>query len=365
MKIKVNRAELAKHIFIVQRAISARTTMQILEGILISCKDNLINLTATDTEISIISKMSALVEEEGEIVVNGRLFGNIIRKLNANDVYIKVENYNMNIKCGSSEFNISCQKADEYPELPKIEEDKTINFTKNEIKEAIRKTSFAVSLDETRIAFTGVYLDFKKDYINFVALDGFRLAIKKLNKSIEFKGSAIVPARSFNELVKILEDGKEDLKVKLSHNHIVFLLEDTVFYSSLISGDFFPYENLLKGKYKIKTEVIKSDFQNAVERASLLAKEDKANLIEINIKDNEIFIDSNSEIGNVHEIIPCSPTKEELRIAFNSKYILDGIKVMDTEKILLNFFDSVTPCIINEDGNDDYIYLVLPVRLAS
>lgn len=365
MKFKINRKDLAKHIFIVQRAISARTTMQILEGILIKSKDNKISLTATDTEISIVTETSALVEEEGQIVVNGRLFGNIIRKLNNDDIFIKVENFNMNIKCGNSEFNISVQNAEGYPALPNIKKDKVFSLSVDELKSAIRKTSFAVSLDETRMEFTGVYMDFLQDHINFVALDGFRMAIMKINKNTGFTSSAIVPSRSFVELEKILDDDKKDIVINLESNNIVFEFDNTVFYSTLISGKFFDYENLLRDSYKIQTSVIRSEFQSAFERASLLAREDRANLVEMTLNNEEIYIDSKSEIGNVHEVIDCSQIGENLKIAFNSRYILEGIKIMETDNIILNLTDFINPCIIKEEDNKDYIYLVLPVRLAQ
>lgn len=365
MKIQINRKELAKHIFIVQRAISTRTTMQILEGILIKASNNKINLTATDTEISIITKTSAIVEEEGSVIVNGRLFGNIIRKLTNDTIKISVDNNTMNLKCGNSEFNISVQKAEGYPSLPTIKKDKYFTLSSEELKAAIRKTSFAVSLNETRMIFTGVNMDFRGDCINFVALDGFRMAIMKIKKDTSFNSQATIPARSFIELEKIIEAGDNDIVIYLEDNFIVFEFESTTFYSTLIAGNFFDYENLLKDSYKIETTVKKNDLQLSVERASLLAREDKANLVEIKLNDKTISIDSNTEIGNVHEIIECSPIASSLRIAFNSKYLLEGIKIMETENVILHFTDFVNPCVIKEDNNDNYIYLVLPVRLAQ
>ena len=145
----------------------------------------------------------------------------------------------------------------------------------------------------------------------------------------------------------------------------IFEFDNTVFYSTLISGKFFDYENLLRDSYKIQTSVIRSEFQSAFERASLLAREDRANLVEMTLNNEEIYIDSKSEIGNVHEVINCSQIGENLKIAFNSRYILDGVKILESEEIVLNFTDSVNPLIITEVEDDSYIYLVLPVRLAG
>ncbi|MET3617761.1 DNA polymerase-3 subunit beta [Peptoniphilus olsenii] len=364
MKIRINRKELAKHIQIVQKAISARTTMQILEGIMLKAENNTLTLTATDTEISIRTKLSCIVEEEGQLVIHSRLFGDIVRKLNNDLIDIKVENYNMNLRCGESIFNISTQNAEDYPDLPRIDEYKKLTMSASEIKNIVKKTTFAVSQDETRIIFTGVLMDIKKDYINFVALDGFRMAIQKIEKEVDFETSIIIPSRSLNELVKILEDDY-DVEIHISRNNIVFSFNNTVFYSTLLSGEFFNYNGLLRDNHDITCDVKKSEFQSAVERASLLAREDRANLIKLNIEDSSIEIKSNSEIGDVFEKVQTSNVNENLKIAFNSKYILDGVKILENEDILLNFTDSVNPLIITESEDDSYIYLVLPVRLAG
>lgn len=364
MKLKINRKTLAHHIGIVQKAISSRTTMQILEGILMVAKDNTIILTATDTEISIVTKFQAIVEEEGEIVVNSRLFGDIVRKLNDDTIELKIENYNMNIKCGKSLFNITCQKAEDYPDLPHVDNVLTLQLQGRDFKNAVRKTSFAVSTDETRLVFTGVLMDIKENLITFVALDGFRMAIQKLPVLCDFQQQAIVPARSLNELVKIIED-EEEISLQISRNSILFKMTDTTFYSTLLSGEFFNYDGLLRDDHEISTEVDRQEFQWAIERASLLAREDRANLIKLSIHSDEIDITSNSEIGDVFERVSSTHNEKDLQIAFNSRYILEGIKTLEEDQIVLHFTDSVNPCIINEIDGEDYIYLVLPVRLAN
>jgi len=364
MLIKVNRKELAKHIQIVQKAISQRTTMQILEGIKISAKENTLILTATDTEISIETKLSAIVESEGDFVINSRLFGDIVRKLDNDIIDINIDNYNMNLKCGDSIFNLSTQDASEYPDLPRLGENSEITISAKDIKNIVKKTTFAVSTDESRIVFTGVFMDIKKNYINFVALDGFRMAIQKLEKETNLENSLIIPARSLNELVKIIDD-ESDITINISRNNIVFKFNNTVFYSTLLSGEFFSYNALLRDEHTIKTKVSRREFQLAVERASLLAREDRANLIKLNVRESYIDIKSNSEIGDVFEKVKSSEHDSTLDIAFNSRYILDGVKILESEDINLNFTDSVNPLIITESDDETYIYLVLPVRLAG
>lgn len=364
MKLKINRKDLAKHISIVQKAISTRTTMQILEGILLIAKDNMLTLISSDEKLSIKTNLSTIINEEGSCVVNARLFGEIIRKLPDDTLDITVKNHNMNIKAEKSNFNIQVQNASEFPNLPNIEDDSSIQINSESFIDAIRKTSFAVSLDETRKNFTGVFMNVESGSISFVALDGFRMALKSIKNGTDKEISAIIPARALNEIVKIIED-EESVEIVVSDNQIKFVLKDTEVYSTRISGEFFNYEGLIRNDHSFICNTNREEFQNALERASLLAKEEKANLVKLEVCENSILISSNSEIGSVEENVESENNAHDLKIAFNSKYLLEGIRNMTSEKIGLNFTDSVNPCIIKEDDDKDYIYLVLPVRLAN
>ncbi|WBW49987.1 DNA polymerase III subunit beta [Peptoniphilus equinus] len=361
MKLKINRSEFAKAVAIAQRAISSRSTIQILEGFCLKAADNIVTLIASDTEITIKTQLSAIVDEGGDIVVNARLFGDIIRKFQGDTIDLSVNGTTMLLKCEQSTFTLQCQSTDEFPLLPSFEIDHDFTLEGHTLKEAIRKTSFAVSLDETRPVFTGVFMDLKNDGIHFVALDGFRMAFKTVDVTTE-DGSAIIPARSLNELLKIL--GDEQVRVQLSKNMAMFSTDTTVLYTTLLSGDFFNYEALITKEYATEVEVDHRSFQASLERASLLAKEDRANLVKIEVSSDQLKISSNSEIGNVEELVPCTTIGKPVRIAFNSKYLLDGIKILESESLKLHLTDSVNPCIIREDDLS-YLYLVLPVRLAE
>lgn len=365
MKIKVNKKSIAKHISIAQKAISSRTTLPILEGIKIVAKQNTLELTATDNETAIVTTLPAIVEVEGSIVVNSRLFGDIIRKLPDDIISIEVNDYKMNIKCEYSEFNIQCQNSEEYPSLPNMGDVNKFKIRSNDFKDAIRKTSFAVSIDETRATLTGVLMDITSDKINFVALDGFRMALKTVELNSDINKKAIVPARNCNDLVKIIEDDVEDIDVEIGLNIIKFNLGATIFYANLLGSEYFQYDGLIKDNYRINSKVKKHDFQSSLERASLLAKEDRANLVKLSVTENEIKITSNSEIGNSEEIVVAKTEGGDLDIAFNSKYIIEGLKNIESEEITLSFTDSVNPTIIRELDDNNYIYLVLPVRLAN
>lgn len=365
MKFTINQRELSKHINIAQRGISSRTTLQILDGILMETCEDKVKLTTTDLEISIETFINCEILEQGSIVVNSRIFGDIVKKLPDAPIHIEVKNNNMNIKCENSEFNIIGNPGTDYPDLPIILEKDNFTLSKDLFKNAIRQTVFATTQDETRPTLTGVLLEISDNIISFVSLDGYRLALKKLptNSNIDIK--IIIPGRSLNELNKILEDREEDITISTASGHVIFNIGDTIVYSKLLEGQFFNYKDIIRKDHKTSVIVNKRDFQNGLERASLLAKEEKANLVKLNIIDDNIVIRSNSEIGDVFEKINTNKDGENLNIAFNSRYILEGIKVIEAEEIKLNFMGSLNPCIINAVDDENYTYLVLPVRLAQ
>lgn len=365
MKFIINQKSLSKHIGIAQKGISSRTTLQILDGILIEADKNKLTLTATDLEISIVTSVDCQVIESGSIVINSKIIGEIIKKLPDAPVHIDVKNSKVNIICENSEFNIIGSPGIDYPDLPLVEEEKNFTLSKELLKDAIRETVFATTQDETRPTLTGVLFEMENKSLSFVSLDGYRLALKKIDVDTENNISIIVPGRSLNELNKILDDGKDSIETSISSGQILFNIGDTIFYSRLLEGQFFNYKDIMRKDHKSKVTVNKREFQNALERASLLAKEEKANLIRLNIEGNQIDIKSNSEIGNVNEIVNSDKEGEDLNIAFNSKYILEGIRIIDAEEIVLHFMGSLNPCIINAVDNDKYTYLVLPVRLAQ
>lgn len=366
MKFKIEQRNLSKHIGIAQKAISSRSTLQILDSILIDAKNDKLKITGTDLELSIETYVDCQIEREGSIAINSKIFGDIIRKLPSEEIYIDVDKDNkVNIKCLNSEFNIQGSNPEEYPDLPIVLESDSFILPKDILKSAIRQTVFATSQDETRPSLTGVLLEVAEGVVSFVALDGYRLALRKINIDTDINIQMIIPSKTLNEINKIVEDSEEDIKITSAPGHVVFYMTDTVVYSRLLEGQFFNYREIIRNDHKSSIEVDKKLFQNSLERASLLAKEEKANLIKLSVLRDEIEIKSNSEIGNVNETIEIDHNGEELNIAFNSRYILEGIKTIDSEKIKLNFMGSLNPCIIEPLEEENYTYLVLPVRLAQ
>lgn len=366
MKIKIDQKDLAKHISIAQKGISSRTTLQILEGILIQTINNKLKLVSTDLEISMETYVSCEVIEQGAIVVNSKIFGDIIRKLPQGSIYIEVDSENnIKILCENSEFNLVGYSPADYPDLPMIKEENFLEIPSDLFKSAIRQTVFATIQDETRPSLKGVLMESDGDMLSFVALDGYRLALRKIGSSNKSDIKIIIPGRALNEINKILEDDMDNIKIISSKSDIIFNLGSTIMYSRLLEGQFFNYKDIIRKDHKTSLVVNRRDFQDSLERASLLAKEEKANLIKMRISDSKATIKSNSEIGNVNEVVPGKQEGEDVNIAFNSRYILEGVKTIEAENIKLNFTGSLNPCIINPLEDDNYTYLVLPVRLAN
>ena len=365
MKIKVNQRKLAKHINIAQKGISTRTTLQILDSLLLETEKDKLKITGTDLELSIETYLDCEILEEGSIVINSRIFGDIIKKLPDAMVSIEVENNNVNIVCENSEFNITGNPGEDYPDLPIIMKKNSFTMPTDILKAVVKQTVFATTQDESRPSLTGVLVELKKDTISFVALDGYRLALKKLPIESNLDTKMIIPGLSLNELNKILDDTEDDIDISISTGYVIFDIGDTIVYSRLLEGQYFNYKDIIRDEHDTNILLNKREFQDSLERASLLAREDKANLVKLSIEDNMVSIKSNTEIGNVFEEIESQQEGENLNIAFNSRYILEGIRVIESENIRLNFMGSLNPCIIEGVDDPNYTYLVLPVRLAQ
>lgn len=366
LKFSVQQNELNKHINIAQRGISNRSTLQILEGILIEAKDNRLKLTSTDLEISIETTLDSNVIEEGKVVINSRILGDIVKKLPNDTVFFDIENNKVNIKCQKSDFNIVSNPGEDYPELPIVIETAKFNIPQNILKTAIRQTSFTTSQDESRAVLTGVLFEIEDGILTFVSLDGYRLSMRKEEIGINESLKLIVPARVLNELNKIIEDTEDPITLAIANGQIVFTLRDTVIYSKLLEGQFFNYKDIVRTNHNTTVLLNRKNLLDSLERASLLAREQRANLVKLSITDDNLSIKSNSEMGDVYEEVELiNKEGEDVNIAFNSRYLMDGVRVIDSEEIELNFVSSLNPCIMRAKDDEKYIYLVLPVRLAQ
>lgn len=366
MRIQVEQNKFNKYISIVQKGIPSKSTLPILDGILLETIDGKLKLTGTDLDMGIESYVDCNILEEGSIVINSKLFGDIIRKLPDSTIDLSVvDNKIINIECENSKFNLIGNSAIEYPELPTLIDRLCFMLPSDLLKNIIRQTTFATIVDETRPILTGVLLEIIDKKASFVALDGYRLSLRSIPIDCPEDIKIIIPSRTLNELYKILPDDDSNVEIALTSTHVLFNLGDTVVSSRLLEGQFLNYRDIIREEHNTRVIADRAQLNASLERASLLAREEKANLIKLNILDGKMIIKSNSEIGNVYEEIPVDIEGDEINIAFNSKYILDGIKSIESEKIELYFLNSLNPCIMKPYDDESYTYLVLPVRLAS
>ena len=369
MKFKCNQQELAKALNTVSKAVSNRTTIPVLKGILLTAQGNSVILTSSNLDMSIRKEIDAVVDEEGSAVAAAKLFGDIIRKLPNETVFIEDEGMeSLSISTSSSSFEVLTLPVDEFPEMGKREEnDHAMVFDKELFKNMVRKTSFAASIDEAKGVLTGILTEMTQDKITMVALDGFRLALANEPMKNEEDRKFIISAKIMNEISRIIteDDTTEDMNLYLGEKKAVIITGRTQIALRVMEGEFIDYRRIIPSDSTTKLVVNRELFLDSIERASLLAREGKNNLIKMTVRDDMMTITSRSEEGNVREELAIDREGNEIEIGFNSKYMMDVIKEIDDETVTLHMKSSVTPCVVRPPEGDGYEYLVLPVRIPS
>ncbi len=366
MKIICNQKILANKIGISQKAINSKTTLDLLKGILLSAKGDQLKLTGYDLEIGIETYKQAEVIEEGEIVVNARLFGDIIRKLPDSFVEIETDSENnVYINCVNSRFKIKGDSAKEFPKLPEVNKEDLYNIPQDLLKNMIKQTVFAISQDQTKPILMGELLEIVNGNISLVAIDGYRLAVRSCNlENISNDAKVIIPGKALIDVNSLLSS-EEDIKMGFDDKNAIFIINDTKIITRLLEGEFIDYKRLLPREHNTRVKLKTRDLLNSIERASLLSQAEKNNLIKLSIRDNAMAITSNTDKGNVYEEVSLELEGDYLDIAFNSRYFLEGLKNIDSEEIFIEFTTNVNPCIIKPADEIEYTYLLLPVRISS
>ena len=366
MKIICNQKLLAHKIGISQKAINGKTTLELLKGILISAKDNQLKLTGYDLEIGIETYAQAEIIEEGEIVVNARLFGDIIRKLPDSFVEIETDNENnVYINCVNSRFKIKGDSAKEYPRVPEVKEEDLYNIPQDLLKNMIKQTVFAISQDQTKPILMGELLEIVDGNISLVAIDGYRLAVRSCTvNNMMNNAKVIIPGKTLTDVNSLLSS-EDDVRLGFDEKNAIFIINDTKIITRLLDGEFIDYKKLLPREHNSKVKLNTKDLLNSIERASLLSQSEKNNLIKLSIRDDVMAITSNTDKGNVYEEVSLQLEGDYLDIAFNSRYFLEGLKNIDSEEIYIEFTTNVNPCIIRPADEVKYTYLLLPVRISS
>lgn len=368
MKFTCNQQLLTKALNTVSKAVTQRTTIPILKGILLKTNGNeSLIIAASDLDISIERKIPVSVEEEGSIVVSAKLFSDIIRKLPNEEIEIEEDNNTVNIRCLASEFKVVGQPADEFPNIGNYKEENKTRIEKDILKDMIKKTSFAASIEESKGIIVGVLLEQEEDSITMAALDGFRMAITREEMKSSGKRKIIIAAKILNEINKIFIENEEEKEIDLiiDDKKAVILMEETRIVVRLLEGEFIKYKDILPKESQCKVKINREEMYESLERASLLAREGKNNLIKLSIYRDKIIITSRSEEGNVKEEVFIEKEGTDLEIGFNVKYILDVLKAVSDEELLMEFNTNVSPCLIKPVEGDKFEYLVLPVRITG
>ncbi len=364
MKAYCEGLDLVEAVQKVIKAASNKTINPILEGIKITAEDDTLTLVATDSELAIEKKIKADVKVEGETVVPGKFFSEFVKKLANEQIELDLNEKNqLKIKYTDSEVYIQCFNSLEYPTIQKIDNAQFFTISQSNFKELIEKTIFSVALDDSRPILKGCLFEIEENQITSVALDGFRLA-KATYPILEqtARVSVIVPGRSLNEISKLLEDTDENIRVFIQRNYLMVQVDNTKIITRLIDGDFINYKQIISSNFATSVTVNKAQFEDSLDRASILGRISNDNVIKLSIKDNMLTLYSSSEIGNVTEKINIVQNGTDLTICFDSRFLKDCLRAIKDEFIKLCFTTSVNPCIIKANEGENYIFLILPLK---
>lgn len=349
------------------KAVPSKTTMSILECVLIDASANTIKFTTNDMELGIETIVNGKIVERGIIAIDAKMFNDIIRKLPDNAVTITSDdNFNVTIVCEKAKFNIGAKSGEDFSNLPYIEREDCITISQYTLKEVIRQTIFSISPNDNNKLMTGELFDISGDLLKVVALDGHRISIRKIQLKEHYSDKkVIVPGKTLSEISKILSGEVEDMvNIFFTKNHIVFEFDDTVVVSRLIEGQYFRVDQMLSSDYETKLKVSKKELLDCIDRATLFVKEGDKKPIIINILDGYMKLNIDSQIGSMDEDVDIDKEGKDILIGFNPKFLIDALKVIDDEEIYMYLMNPKAPCFI-KDENETYTYLILPVNFNA
>lgn len=369
MKLQFQKSALLNGISIVSKAIPAKTTMSILECILIDADADQIKLTGNDMELGIETRVEGSILERGKIALDAKLFYEIIRKLPDGEapVIITSDNkFNTTIQCESALFNIPGRDGEEFSYLPYIERDQSITLSQFTLKEAIRQTIFSISPNDSNKMMAGELLEVKENILKVVSLDGHRISIRNIALKESYEGhKVIVPGKTLSEISKILSgDNEKEVQIFFSKNHILFEFDDTMVVSRLIDGEYFKIDHMLSSDYETRVKVNKREFMDSIDRSMILIRDSDRKPIILNVEDSNVNLKVRSTIGSMNADVSAYKAGKDIMIAFNPKFLLDALRVIDDEEVELYMMNPKSPCFI-KDEEGTYIYLILPVNFIN
>ena len=367
MKLVFTKSNLNKAVGIVMKAVPTRTTMNILECILIDATTNEIKFTGNDMELGIETIVEGEIIEKGKIAIDAKLFSEIVRKLPDNDITLTTDsNNNALITCEKSKFNIAGKSGDDFSYLPAIIKDKMITLSQFQLKEVINQTIFSIAINDNNKMMTGELFEVNEGTLKVVGLDGHRIAIR----NIKLEGRSddvrvVIPGKTLQEISKILNaDAESFVNIYFTNNHVLFEFDQTMVVSRLIEGEYFRIDQMLSSDYETKVSINKKEFLDSIDRANLLIREGDKKPIIINILNGLLQVNVNSAIGALNEDIDIDKEGKDIMIGFNPKFLMDALRVIDDENVTMYLVNHKSPCFIR-DKEENYIYLILPVNFTA
>lgn len=366
MKIVCSKENLMDAVNIVQKAVSTKSTNPLLECILFNVDEKFI-LTGYDQDLGIEKTVPAVIFDPGSIAINSKMLGDIVRCLPDQDVCLETkENLFLFIDCGATHTELKGMDPEPFPQLQNVIGENIISVRQGIIKEMIRQTIFAVGVDDLRPILTGTLIQNENSVLSFVSIDGMRIALRNWatkDDCPDFK--VIVPGKTLNEISKILLPIEDEVKIIASKNQIMFEMDGCKIVSRLIVGEFFNYKSSIPQTFATTISVDRKFLLASIELASTIILSEKRYHVKFIIAKEKMLISAKTDIGDIKEIIDVSVDGNDIEVGFNPKYFADALKVIDDEKVLIQFTSTVGPCIIKSIENDDYMYLILPLRLKN
>lgn len=367
MKIVCTKSNLLTGVQTVSKAVPNKTTMSILECILVDATGSSIKLTANDMELGIETVIDGEIVEKGMIALDAKIFLEIVRKLPDNDITIDTDSsFKTTITCEKSKFNIIGKSGEDFSYLPEIEKNDSVVVSQFTLKEIIRQTIFSIADNENNKLMTGELFEIQDDTLKVVSLDGHRISIRKIGLKNSYNNKkVVVPGKTLSEVSKILSgDMDKDVNIFFTDKHILFEFNDTVVVSRLIEGEYFKIDQMLSSDYETKIKINKKELLNCIDRATLLVKEGDKKPIIIDIKNTSMQLKMNSTVGSMDEDIDIEKEGKDLKIGFNPKFLIDALRVIEEEEIMVYMVNPKAPCFIKDD-KESYIYMILPVNFIN
>lgn len=366
MKLQIAKSNLLEGIQIVSRAVPSKTTMTILQCILIDASGLDIRLIANDMELGIQTTVPGMILEKGIVALDAQIFANIVRKLPDADVMITVSGEKVQISCEKARFHIMGHDGSDFVYLPAVERKEEIRISQFSLREMISRTIFSISGNETSGMMTGELMEIRGNIMRIVALDGHRIAIRnvELNESYEDR-KAIIPGKTLNEIGKILSgDTEKMVSIYFTRQHVLFAMEDTIVVSRLMEGEYYRIDKMLSTSYTTKVTVQRKELMSCIDRAILLVKEEDKRPVIMMITDESVELKISTALGSLDEVIEIDKEGPDMNIGFNPRFLIDALRAADDEYLNLYLVSSKAPCFIRDDAGR-YCYLVLPVNFIT